>query len=275
VTLGSSLLVSFVLTVVVCALLPPALGGVAFLTAAGVLVVLAVGRFEEVAVVALTRSRPASETEFRVMAPVLADLHGRGVDVDALYVRRGQHPGTPVAVAIADRAMVVTPELVEAIYCGGMTVAEGAAVLAHAVGRRRAIRPRLELAVLAATTPWRMMVATFGHVSRAVAWLPFLRVAWTLRGVVGVICVVQSVAEDRTAPGLLAGAIIALTYLMPVAGRAIEARADLAADQLVHALGLGAVLAGLLQRSGHPIAIRRLQRLAVDHDQRPRLHLVR
>ena len=39
-------------------------------------------------------------------------------------------------------------------------------------------------------------------------------VAWTLRGVVGVICVVQSVAEGRTWPGLLGGAVIALTYLV-------------------------------------------------------------
>jgi len=276
VTLGPALLVSFVLAVVVFALLPPALGLVLFLASAAVLGALALGQLEEVAIGLLTRSRPATEAGFRVMAPVLAELAGRGVDVGSLYVRRVQRPQTPVALAIGHRAVVITPGLVEGTYRGGVTGAEAVAVLAHAVGRRRAIRPRLEAAVLAATTPWRMLVATFRGVGRAFAWLPFMRVAWTLRGVVGVICVVQSVAEGRTWPGLLGGAVIALTYLVPAAGRVSEARGEVAADQLVVELGLGGVLAGLLRRNGHPMTLERLQRLeaAAEPPQRPRLHLV-
>ena len=276
VTLEPALLVSFVLTVVVCALLPPALGLLAFLAAAGVLIALAIGQLEVPAIAALTRSRPATAAELQVMAPVLAELGGRGVDVDALFVRRRQVPSIPVAMAIPDRAVVVTPGLVDAAYRGGVTAAEAAAAIAHAVGRRRAIRPRLELAVLAATTPWRLVVATFRGVGRAFAWLPFMRLAWTLRGVVGVICIVQSVAEGRAAPGILGGAVIALTYLVPAAGRRIEARSEAAADQLVVSLGLGSVLAGLLRRHGHPMTLERLQRLetVVEQSQRPRLHLV-
>ncbi|UUW88604.1 hypothetical protein [Pimelobacter simplex] len=276
VTLAPALLVSFVLTVVVCALLPPALGLVAFLAAAGLLVALAIGQLEVPGIAALTRSRPATAAELQVMAPVLADLGGVGVDLDALFVRRRQGPSTPVAVAIADRAVVVTPGLVDAVYRGGVTAAEAAATMAHAVGRRRAIRPRLELAVLAATTPWRLVVATFRGVGRAFAWLPFMRLAWTLRGVVGVICIVQSVAEGRAAPGILGGAVIALTYLVPPAGRRIEARSEAAADQLVVSLGLGSVLAGLLRRHGHPMTLERVQRLetVVEQPGRSRLHLV-
>ena len=276
VTLAPALLVSFVLTVVVCALLPPALGLVAFLVAAGLLVALALGQFEVPAIATLTRSRPATAAELQVMAPVLAELRDRGVDVDALFVRRRQGPSTPVAVAIADRAVVVTPGLVEAMYRGGVTAAEAAAAMAHAVGRWRAIRPRLELAVLAATTPWRLVVATFRGVARAFAWLPFMRLAWTLRGVVAVICIVQSVAEGRAAPGILGGAVIALTYLVPAAVWRIEARSEAAADQLVVSLGLGSVLAGLFRRHGHPMTLERLQRLeaAAEPPQRPRLHLV-
>ena len=275
VSLGPALLVSFVLTVVVCALLPPALALVLFLAAAGVLVALSLGQLEETAIAVLTRSRPATEGEFRVLAPALAELGGRGVEVGAVYVRRVQRPTTPVALAIAHRAVVVTPRLVESTYRGGVTVAEAAAVLVHAVGRRRAIRPRLELAVLAATTPWRLVVATFRGVARAFAWLPFMRLAWTLRGVLGVVCVVQSVAEGRAAPGLLGGTVIALTYLVPAAGRRIEIRAEAAADQLVLALGLGGLLAGLLRRYGHTMSIERLQRLETAvQPQRPRLHLV-
>lgn len=276
VTLGPALLVSFLLAVVVFALVPPTLGLVLFLAWAAALVALALGQFEEVALGLLTGSRPVSEAESRVMAPILADLGGRGVDVGSLYVRRVQRPQTPVALAIGLRAVVITPGLVEGTYRGAVSVAEAVAVLAHAVGRRRVIRPRLETAVLAATTPWRMVVSAFGGVGRAFAWVPFMRVAWTLRGVVGVICVVQSVAEGRTWPGLLGGAVIALTYLVPAAGRVIEARADAGADRLVVELGLGGVLVGLLRRYRHPMPLERLQRLeaAAEPPQRPRLHLV-
>jgi len=257
-------------------LLPPALGLVAFMAAGGVLVALALGQLQAPAVAALTRSRPATEAELRVMAPVLAELGGRGVDVGALFVRRIPRPSTPVAVAIGRRTVVVSPGLVEATYRGDVTGAEAAAALAHAVGRRQALRPRLELAVLAATTPWRLMVATFRGVGRAFAWLPFMRLAWTLRGVVGVICVVQSVAEGRAAPGLLGGAVIALTYLVPAAGRRIELRVEAEADRFVLALGLGPVLAGLLRRFRHPMTLGRMRPLeaAVEQPQRPRLHLV-
>ena len=275
-TLGPALLMSFVLAVVVCALLPPGLGLVAFMAAAGVLVALALGQLQEPAIAVLTRSRPATGAEFRVMAPVLAELASRGVDVGALFVRRVQRTRTPMAVAIAHRTVVVTPGLVESMYRGGVTVAEAAAVLAHAVGRRRALRPRLELAVLAATTPWRLVIAGFRGVGRAFAGLPFVRLAWTLRGVVGVICVVQSVAEGRAAAGSLGGAVIALTYLVPAAGRRIQDRTESAADQLVLSIGLGPVLAGLLRRYGYPMTLERLQRLetAAVQPQRPRLHMV-
>lgn len=276
VTLAPALLVSFVLAVVVCALLPPALGLVGFLAAGGMLVALALGQLQEPAVAALTGSRPATEAEVRVMAPALAELGARGVDVGALFVRRLQRPSTPVAVAIGRCTVVVNPGLVEATYRGGVTGAEAAAVLAHAVGRRQAIRPRLELAVLAATTPWRLVVVTFRSVGRTFAGFPFMALAWMLRGVVGVVCVAQSVAEDRAWAGLLGGAVIALTYLVPAAGRRIELHTEATADQFVLSLGLGPRLAGLLGRLGHPMTLERMQRLetAVEQPQRPRLHLV-
>jgi multisubunit Na+/H+ antiporter MnhB subunit len=276
VTLAPALVASFVLTMVVCALLPPALGLAAFMAACGALVALALGQMQEPAVATLTRSRPATEAEVRVMAPVLAELGGCGVDVGALFVRRIQRPSIPVAVAIGHRTVVVSPGLVEATYRGGVTGAEVAAALAHAVGRRQAIRPRLELAVLAATTPWRLMVVTFRGVGRAFAWLPFMRLSWTLRGVVGVICVVQSVVEDRAGAGLLGGAVIALTFLVPAAGRRIELHTEAEADQFVLSHGLGPVLAGLLRRYRHPMTIERMQRLErpVEQPQRPQLHLV-
>ena len=55
VTLAPALLVSLVLTVVVCALLPPTLGMVAFMSAGGVLVTLALGQLQEPAISACQR----------------------------------------------------------------------------------------------------------------------------------------------------------------------------------------------------------------------------
>ena len=129
--------------------------------------------------------------------------------------------------------------------------------------------------MLGATTPWRLMVEMLCGVGRAFDWLPFVRLAWTLRGVVGVICVVQSVAEGRAAPGGLGGVVIALTYLVPAAGRRIEHLIEAEADRFVLDLGLGAVLAGLLRRSGRPMTFERTQRLeAAPPPPLPRLRLV-
>lgn len=274
VALGPAVLVSVVLTVVVCALLPPALGLCVFLTSVGLLVALASGRCERFAIVALTRSRVATEGELRVMSPVMTDLAGRGIAVEDVYVRRAHQAGAPRA--IGSRAVVITPGLVDLICRGGVTHAEAAALLAHSIGRRHGTRPGREIAMLAATTPWRTVAAASRGVTRALAWLPFMRVGWALRGVIGVICVMQSVAEGRPAPGLFGGALIALTYLVPAAVRAIETQTELAADHVVAELGLGTALAGLLRRSGQPMSIQRLQRLEnFRQPPGPRLHLAR
>ncbi|HRD62960.1 MAG TPA: hypothetical protein PL137_18815, partial [Nocardioides sp.] len=75
---------------------------------------------------------------------------------------------------------------------------------------------------------------------------------------------------------LLGGAVIALTYLVPAAGRRIELHTEAAADQFLLSIGLGPVLAGLLRRYRHPMTLERMQRLetAAEQSQRPQLHLV-
>ena len=274
VTVGPALLMGLVLTVVVCALLPDALGLVMFLIASGLLVALALGHLQVLAIVAFTGTRLATEAELHVMAPALNELGGRGVHVDALFVRRVQRSSTPLAVAIGPRSAVVSPSLVAATHRGDVTGAEAAATLAHAVGRRRALRPRLELAVLAATTPWRLLVGMFCGMGRAFDWLPLMRLAWTLRGVLGVICVMQSVAEGRAASGGLGGMVIALTYLVPAAGRRIEHRIEAEADRFVLDIGFDTVPAGLLRRHGQPLTLERAQRLEAAAPL-PRLRLVR
>ena len=85
--------------------------------------------------------------------------------------------------------------------------------------------------------------------------------AWRLRGVVGAVCLARSVAEGRASPGVLGAVVIALTYLMPAAGRAIEARATAAGDAAVMRACLGGVLFEVLGRSGHRLSWERRRRL--------------
>jgi Zn-dependent protease with chaperone function len=239
VTVGPALLASVVLTLAPLVLLPPAPRLVLFVASCGGLAALATGRLEGPAVQVLTRSREATGGEQQVLAPVLSRLGRHDVDVVAAYVRRAPQPTTPAAVVLGHGSLVVAPGLIDSVDRGDIAVEEAAAVIAHAVGSHRAGHHRCQVAVLVATTPWRVVGAVIRTVGNVFFRLPFVRAAWTLRGVIGVICVVQSVGEGRAAVGLLAGGVIALTYLMPAAARAQRQRLDIAGDIFVVERGLG------------------------------------
>lgn len=261
VTVWPAVMVSFVLAMVVVALAPPVLALPLFLATGGLLCALAVGRLEAGAVQVLTGARAASEGERQVMAAVLARVNALGVEGLDLMVRRRQRATTPAVAVLGDRRLVVTPGLVEALYREWVATEEVVALVAHAAGARRACRPRCEVAVLAATAPWRTVLGVFRQVGAAFAWLPFMRVAWTLRGVVAVICAAQSLVEGRAAAGLLGGTVVGLTYAVPAAGRVLQARTERAGDWFVVERGLGEVLARMLSRYGHPVPLERRQRL--------------
>lgn len=72
---------------------------------------------------------------------------------------------------------------------------------------------------------------------------------------------VEQVAAGRAAVGVLAGAIVALTYLVPAASRVKNARVETAADIAVVRLGLGPVLAAMYDRHRLPTSPERSQRL--------------
>jgi hypothetical protein len=245
----------------VLAVLPPVLGLLGFLAGGVALVVLAAGGLEGPAVQLLTRAREATAGERAVLAPVLVAQGGTGIAAVALYVRRAPHASTSPALVVGSSSLVVTPWLVEATYRGWITREEATAVVLHVAGRHRAGRRRLEVAVLAATTPWRAVSAVARGVGGAVSWFPFVRFAWALRGFVGAVAVVQSAMEGRAVYGAIAGVFVGLTYLVPAAARARERRLEAEADRLLVARGLGEVLAGLLRRSGVPVRVERLQRL--------------
>jgi hypothetical protein len=255
------LLVSGALALMVLALLPPALGLLGFAAGAAALGVLAAGGFQGPAVQVLTRARRATGGERAVLAPILSALGGTGMPTTALFVRRAPRAQAPPAVVVGRSSLVVTPWLVEATYRGWVSQAEATALVLHATGRHRARRHRLELAVLAATVPWRAVTAVARGIGRRCGGLPFLRAGWSLRGVVGAVAVVQSALEGRAVYGVIAGGFVTLTYLVPAAARVLERYVEAAADRLVAAHGLGEVLAGLLRRSRVPVSAARLQRL--------------
>ncbi|WP_341927538.1 hypothetical protein [Nocardioides psychrotolerans] len=260
-TFWPAALVSFVLFMVVLALAPPFLSLPLVLAAMTLLVVLATGRLEEPTVELMTGARTATVGEQQVMASVVDGLGRVGITELELLVRRRQCASTPAVTVLGRRSLVLTPGLVEAVCRGWVATEEVVALVVQAVAVRRARRPRAELAGLVATGPWRAVVMVFRGVGAAFAWLPFMGIAWALRGVVAVICVLQSVVEGRVAVGLLGGAVIALTYLVPAAGRALQARTEAIGDQFVVDQGLGGVLARFLTRYGHPTTVERLRHL--------------
>lgn len=258
--MAPAVLMGTVLAVVVLALLPPVVGLVGFLACVVVLVALALGYLERPTVRVLGRAGDPGEGELAVLAPLVARLGGMGIGVGGLYVARTQRSPRPAAV-LGRSSVVVSRWLVEATFRGELSQDEAVALLAHAVGRHRTRPQRCALALGVWTAPWRGLLAVACRVGGAFAWFPLVRPAWGLRFVVGIVCVVQSAAEGRTVSGLIAGAFIALTYLVPAANRAIERRVETSADAFVLELGLGPPFVGLLRRGGWAVSIERLQRL--------------
>ena len=260
-TFWPAALVSFVLLMVVLALAPPFLSLPLVLATTALLVVLGTGRLEGPTVELLTAARAATVGERQVMVNVVEGLGRVGISDLELLVRRRQRASTPAVTVLGRRSAVLTPGLVEAVYRGWVATDEVVALVAQAIVARRARRPRAELAALVATSPWRAIITVFLVVGAAFAWLPFMGMAWALRGVVAVICVLQSVVEGRAAVGMLGGAVIALTYVVPAAGRALQARTEAIGDQFVVEKDLGGVLARFLSRYGHPTTVERLRHL--------------
>jgi hypothetical protein len=255
-----ALLVSGLLWLMVLVVLPPVLGLLGFFAGGALVAVLAIGGLEQQAVRLLTGSRTATGAELAVLGPVLNTHGGTGLHV-VLSVRRAPGDQGPPALVVGCSSLVVTPWLVEATDRGWISREEAAAIVVHAGARHDAGRPRREVAVLAFTTPWRGIMAVARRVGRVFGWFPLMRFAWSMRGVVGGVAVVQSVMEGRAPAGALAGVFVALTYLVPAATRARELKLEAEADRQLVARGLGQVLAGLLRRFGAPVSIERLQRL--------------
>ena len=218
---------------------------------------LAGGVCQGPAVRLLTGSGRATDAELQVLWTV----H----DLDQLRVLVCRRPpGTGSPVVIMGRFTVVSAVLVEALHRGWVSAQEVTALVVHARAHHRfASARRGEVAIAAVETPWRLVVGVLCWVGRAFAWMPLGPLAWRMRGVVALVCLVQSMAEGRTWTGVLGAAVIALTYLVPAGSRAVEARATAAGDAEVVAADLGGVLVEVLDRGGQRLSWERRQRLQV------------
>ncbi len=274
-SLGSALLWLIALT-----LAPPTLGLVSFVTGGVVWVVLACGGLERHSLRLLTRARPTAAAEAAALAPVLVPLaarglltlpaeshHGRRTSAGApggLLVRAHQRPRSPAVLLGRGQdgrgTLVVAPWLIEALGRGAISVEEAAAIVVHAVGRRRGGHHRFEVALTAWLLPWRAVQILLTVASVRFAWLPLVGAAWRLRWAAGCVAAVQSAYQGRVW-GLLAGGLVALSYLVPAARRSWEARLTAAGDRLVAAHGLGHALVRLISRHGQPLPLTRVLQL--------------
>lgn len=274
-----AVMVSLVIELMVFSLLPDLIAGPLEVGFTVLVVALALGLLESPTVRLLTWSRPPSSAELEVWAPVGAHLSGHGLGVWRVSIRRQPRHTTRAVVRLGRQSLVITPGLLDALYHRQLSVSEVAAVVAHTEEWHRTMTGRGELAMLVVTTPWRVLAGVFAALTGGMSRLPLGGAAWGFRGVIGVICVVQAAVEARPWSGVLGGLVIALSYLVPAAGRELSGRAMVRADNLVVSLGLGVVLAALWRRLGEPVATAQLQRLeapvpTVDVPQRPRLYLV-
>lgn len=254
-------LVSLVIWCAVVALVPPALSSPLALMSPALLGVLAMRRCEGPVVMVLAGARRATAEEQRTMAAVAEGLQRLGLGERRLLVYRRHRVLDPVVESLGRSTLVLPRSLVDGIARGHLCRNEVVALLAQAIAAHRMRRPRAEIATIASMTPWRMVGRLSRGVGAAFAWMPLASTAWTVRGLIGLVCVVQSALNGHTAAGLLGGGVIVLTYLVPWAGSALDARAESAGDRYVVDRGLGMQLLGLLGRSGTPVSSERLRRL--------------
>ena len=206
------LLIAGLLWLVFIAALPPTIGVGVTVLGAFVLVLLAAGVAEGLAVRVLCAARrptPKEARRLRVPLRLVADW----VDVSGIQLRVVAR-GRPVDAA-GRRQILVAQEVLDSYLAGRMTDREVAALIVHGIGRLRWGRTRFDLAGLLWTVPWDLICGLVVGTGRLLAWVPLTRFAWRTRVIVGAIAVVLETKAGRWSSALIVAAFIALTYLIP------------------------------------------------------------
>lgn len=235
------LIIASLLWLVFIAVLPPTLGGGVILLGASVLVLLALGVAEGLAVRILRAARrPTPEEARRLVVPLrlLADW----VDLSGIQLRVVAH-GRPVN-AVGRRQILLAQEVVDAYLAGRMTDRDVAALIIHGIGRLRWGRTRFELAGLLWTVPWDLIRGLVVGTGRLLVWVPLGRFAWQTRLIVGAIAIVLETQAGRWPSALIIAAFIALTYLIPPWIRAWDRHLDEQARLFASDHGIGKTMPG-------------------------------
>jgi hypothetical protein len=218
------------------AALPPTIGVGVTVLGASVLVLLAVGVAEGLAVRILCAARrPTPEEARRLVVPLR--LVADWVDVSGIHLRVVTR-GRPVDAA-GRRQILVAQEVVDAYLAGRMTDGDMAALILHGIGRLRWGRTRFDLAGLLWTVPWDLIRGFVVGTGQLLAWVPLGRFTWQTRVIVGAIAVVLETQAGRWLSALIIAAFIALTYLIPPWGRAWERHLAQQADLFASEHGFG------------------------------------
>ncbi|QLQ09902.1 MAG: hypothetical protein HZY75_05330 [Nocardioidaceae bacterium] len=262
VLVAPAVLVSVLLWLLVFAVLPSGMGILGFLVGVATWMLLVVGTSEQLAVRVLVWARPTTAAEQIVLGGLMTHLRALEAAVGReVLVCRSVGTRTPPVRLVGRGALVMTPWMVEAIDRGWLTLEEATALVVHAEGRYQIERPPCEVAVLGLTLLWRLLAAFGRGIGSIGQRIPVVRFAWSARGVVGAVAVVQQVSEGRVILGVLAGTIVTSTYLLPTAERVKAAQVEAGADAIVVRHGLGSVLVDLLRRYQLPLSLERVQRL--------------
>ena len=227
---GPAVVASLMIYLVVLATLPAAV-------ALPVVVVLVVavslpasGRAESLVARVMTGSRSASPDDLTLWPHVealveAADAGGVAVGERRLLVRRSAQSGAAPVVHAGRTWVVVSPLVLQGLATRQIAAVSVADEVArgraehHFTAQRGAVRGWF------LTLPVRLLAICLGSRLGSVFRWSICRVAWRLRVVVGIVCVVDGLAHNRAASGLAAGALVLLSYVVPAARREVARRA--------------------------------------------------
>ncbi|HET7477123.1 MAG TPA: hypothetical protein VFJ97_14015 [Dermatophilaceae bacterium] len=271
---GPAVLVSMVLTFVVGAVLPAAVGLAGFVGGLTIMGLLLLGAAESPAVRVLFRARYLSPAEAAVLAPAVALLCQRGVPMGGLRLLM-QDGVVPIGAAGAGRGtVVVSAGMVAAVRDRQLPIDQAAAVLGHGAGVVLSGAVRFDPALEFWTLPWQALRGLAHGLSRAFRWLPLLRWAWRARLLIAAIAAAQAGAVHQWPVAAVIAVVGVLSYLVSMWERAWAATLRELGDERVRQAGLGQAMSRFLLRcSSSPDVHERVHAL-IGPPERPQIALV-
>lgn len=269
-----AVVVSMVLTFVVGAVLPATVGLAVFVGGLATMAALLLGAGEAPAVRFLFRARDLSSAEAAALAPAVAMLCQRGVNMGALRLQV-QDGVVPIAAGGAGRrSVVVSAGLVAAVRDRQLPVDQAAAVLGHGAGVVLSGAVRSDPALGFWTLPWQAIRGLAKGLARVLRWLPLARWAWKCRFGLAAIAAVQAGAAHQWLVAAVIALVGALSYLVSVWERAWATTIRAVGDEQVRRVGLAEALSRFLLRcSSSPDVHERVHALT-GPAERPQIALV-